>query len=100
MSILTDLCILKPTKIPPKFLFLTSAHDKLNVDTDESMRLKQSSSKSIRIQLNLNETNKGGLSCSIDAKHYWHMSRITWATKLGQLWGRHSHNRQYHIADG
>jgi len=40
MSILTDVCILKPTMNPPEFLFLTSAHDKLNGDTDQSMRLK------------------------------------------------------------
>jgi len=40
MSILIDVCILKPTKTPPKFLFLISAHDKLNGDTVQNMRLK------------------------------------------------------------
>jgi len=55
---------------PSKFLFVTSAHDKLNGDIDQSMRLKYSSSKRIRIQLHLNKTSKGGLSCSIDAKYY------------------------------
>jgi len=40
MSNLTDVCILKQTKTSKKFLLLTSACDKLNGDTVQSMRLK------------------------------------------------------------